>query len=87
MIGQREDHDWTSDLMSEDAALRGEAISDLRDMLLRGLAKSLSKQGRVDDAFLEDIVQDRLSITAWATPILAQWALISRRSRDSRPTS
>ena len=39
-------------------ALRDHAVGDLRDMLYRGLSKSLSKQGRVDDAFLDDIVQE-----------------------------
>jgi hypothetical protein len=44
MIAQRDDDNWTSDLASEDAALRESAVSDLRDMLLRGLAKSLSNK-------------------------------------------
>jgi hypothetical protein len=57
---QRDDHDWISDLASEDAVLRNDAVSDLRDMLFQGLSKSLSKHGRVDDAFLEDIVQEAL---------------------------
>ena len=58
MTAYRSDDEWTHDLASEDAALRDEAICDLRDMLCRGLSKSLSKGGRVDDAFLEDIVQE-----------------------------
>ena len=44
MTARRNDEDWTRDLASEDAALRDNAVGDLRDMLYRGLAKSLSKQ-------------------------------------------
>ena len=36
------------------------ALSDLRDALLRGLRRALSHRARVDDAFLEDVVQDSL---------------------------
>jgi RNA polymerase sigma-70 factor, ECF subfamily len=96
MIAQRVDDDWTSDLTSEDAALRGNAVSDLRDMLLRGLAKSLSKQGRVDDAFLEDTVQEasmkileklgdfegRSKFRTWAVTIAVRTAFSMMRKRD-----
>ena len=96
MIAQRDDDDWTSDLTSEDAALRGNAVGDLRDMLLRGLAKSLSKQGRVDDAFLEDIVQEasmkileklgnfegRSKFRTWAVTIAVRTAVSKMRKRD-----
>ena len=96
MIAQRVDDDWTSDLASEDAAMRGNAVSDLRDMLLRGLAKSLSKQGRVDDAFLEDTVQEasmkileklgdfegRSKFRTWAVTIAVRTAVSKMRKRD-----
>ena len=96
MIAQRDDDDWTSDLASEDAALREDAVSDLRDMLLRGLAKSLSKQGRVDDAFLEDTVQEasmkileklgdfegRSKFRTWAVTIAVRTAVSKMRKRD-----
>jgi RNA polymerase sigma-70 factor (ECF subfamily) len=96
MIAERDDHDWTSDLAAEDAALRGSAIGDLRDMLLRGLAKSLSKHGRVDDAFLEDIVQEaclkileklgdfqgRSKFRTWAVTIAVRTAVSKMRKRD-----
>jgi RNA polymerase sigma-70 factor, ECF subfamily len=36
------------------------ALSDLRDALLGGLRRALSHRARVDDAFLEDVVQDSL---------------------------
>jgi hypothetical protein len=42
MTARRNDDDWTSDLASDDVALRDDAVRDLRDMLCRGLAKSLS---------------------------------------------
>ena len=38
--------------------MHDDAVSDLRDALFRGLSRSLSKHGRVDDAFLEDVVQE-----------------------------
>ena len=96
MIAQREDNDWINDLASEDAALRESAVRDLRDMLLRGLAKSLSKQGRVDDAFLEDIVQEacikilekhgdfegRSKFRTWAVTIAVRTAVSKMRKRD-----
>jgi RNA polymerase sigma-70 factor (ECF subfamily) len=37
-----------------------EALSDLREALLRGLRKALSHRAGADDAFLEDVVQDAL---------------------------
>jgi RNA polymerase sigma-70 factor, ECF subfamily len=96
MIAQRDDDNWTSDLASEDVALRESAVSDLRDMLLRGLAKSLSKQGRVDDAFLEDTVQEasmkileklgdfegRSKFRTWAVTIAVRTAVSKMRKRD-----
>ena len=95
MTAQRDDHDWTSDLASEDAVLRNEAVSDLRDMLFRGLSKSLSKHGRVDDAFLEDIVQEasmkileklgdfegRSKFRTWAVTIAVRTAVSKMRNR------
>lgn len=96
MIAQRDDDNWTNDLASEDAVLRGNAICDLRDMLLRGLGRSLSKQGRVDDAFLEDIVQEaamkileklghfegRSKFRTWAVTIAVRTAVGKMRKRD-----
>jgi RNA polymerase sigma-70 factor (ECF subfamily) len=96
MIARRNDEDWTRDLASEDAALRDNAIGDLRDMLYRGLSKSLSKQGRVDDAFLDDIVQEaslkilgnlgafegRSKFRTWAVTIGVRTAIGKMRTRD-----
>lgn len=101
MIAQRDDKDWTSHLASEDAVLRASAIGDLRDMLLRGLAKSLPKRGKVDDAFLEDIVQEaaikileklgdfegRSKFRTWAVTIAVRTAVSKMRKRDWQSVS
>jgi RNA polymerase sigma-70 factor (ECF subfamily) len=96
MIIRRKDDQWVHDLQSKDAALRDEAVSDLRDMLCRGLAKSLSKNCRVDDAFLEDIVQEasikildkldgfegRSKFRTWAVTIAVRTAIGKMRRRE-----
>jgi RNA polymerase sigma-70 factor, ECF subfamily len=96
MTARRNDGEWTHDLASADAALRDHAVSDLRDMLIRGLSKSLSKTGRVDDAFLEDIVQEasmkiltklgafegRSAFRTWAVTIAVRTAVSKMRTRD-----
>jgi RNA polymerase sigma-70 factor (ECF subfamily) len=96
MTVRRDDGDWTSDLASEDRSLREDAVRDLRDMLLRGLAKSLTKYGRVDDAFLEDVVQEaslkileklgdfegRSRFRTWAVTIAVRTAVGKMRKRD-----
>ena len=96
MTARRNDDAWPSDLASEDTALRDDAVSDLRDMLCRGLSKSLSKNGRVDDAFLEDVVQDaclkileklstferRSKFRTWAVTIAVRTAVSKMRKRD-----
>jgi RNA polymerase sigma-70 factor, ECF subfamily len=96
MSAPRNDDDWTRDLASQDAALRDDAVSDLRDMLCRGLSKSLSKHGRVDDAFLEDVAQEacmkileklgafegRSKFRTWAVTIAVRTAISAMRKRD-----
>ena len=96
MTAHRNDEDWTRDLASEDAALREDAVRDLRDMLCRGLSKSLSKSGRADDAFLEDVVQEgcikileklsafegRSKFRTWAVTIAVRTAVSKMRKRD-----
>jgi RNA polymerase sigma factor (sigma-70 family) len=96
MTVRRDDDEWTSDLASEDSSLRDDAVNDLRDMLLRGLAKSLTKYGRVDDAFLEDVVQEasmkvlenlgefegRSRFRTWAVTIAVRTAVSRMRKRD-----
>lgn len=101
MGARREDDDWMSDLASADALLRDDALRDLRDLLLRGLAKSLSRSGRVDDAFLEDIVQEasmkileklgqfegRSRFRTWAVTIAVRTAVSKMRKRDWQSVS
>jgi RNA polymerase sigma-70 factor (ECF subfamily) len=96
MITRRTDEDWTRDLASADTALRDDAVRDLRDMLFRGLSRSLPKTGRVDDAFLEDIVQEssmkileklgtfegRSKFRTWAVTIAVRTAVSKMRKRD-----
>ena len=96
MTTWRNDGDWTADLASEDVAVRSDAIRDLRDMLYRGLSKSLSKGRGVDDAFLDDIVQEaslkileklgdfegRSKFRTWAVTIAVRTAVSKMRKRD-----
>ena len=96
MIARRNDDDWTADLASDDAALRDDAVRDLRDMLCRGLAKSLPNYGRIDDAFLEDVAQEacikileklaafegRSKFRTWAVTIAVRTAVSKMRKRD-----
>ena len=96
MTTRRNDDDWTGDLASDDAALRDDAVRDLRDMLCRGLAKSLPNYGRIDDAFLEDVAQEacikileklgafegRSKFRTWAVTIAVRTAISKMRKRD-----
>lgn len=96
MTARRNDDDWTSDLASEDMVLRDDAVRDLRDMLFRGLSKSLSRDHRIDDAFLDDIVQEaslkildklrdfqgRSKFQTWAVTIGVRTAVSKMRKRD-----
>ena len=96
MTARRNDDDWTRDLASEDAALRDDAVSDLRDMLCRGLAKSLSKMAESTTRFLEDVVQEacmkileklgafegRSKFRTWAVTIAVRTAVSKMRKRD-----
>lgn len=101
MTARRNDNNWTADLASEDLVLRNDALRDLRDMLYRGLCKSLSKGRRVDDAFLEDIVQEsslkilekvrdfegRSKFRTWAVTIAVRTAVSKMRKRDWQDVS
>ena len=101
MTAQRDDHNWTRDLASDVPVLRNDAVRDLRDMLFRGLSKSLPKHGRMDDAFLEDIVQEasmkileklgdfegRSKFRTWAVTIAVRTAVSKMRNREWRNVS
>lgn len=96
MTAWRNDGEWTHDLASAEGALRESAVGDLCDMLYRGLAKSLSMSGRVDDAFLDDVVQEaaikiltklesfegRSAFRTWAVTIAVRTAVSKMRVRD-----
>lgn len=96
MIARRQDGEWTHDLASADVVLRESAVSDLRDMLYRGLSKSLPRNGRVDDAFLDDIVQEasmkvlsklgafegRSAFRTWAVTVAVRTAVSKMRTRE-----
>ena len=50
-----------NDLWIEELGARREsALSDLREALLRSLHRALANQTRVDDSFLEDVVQESI---------------------------
>ena len=96
MLARRNDDDWTRDLASADAAVREDAVGDLRDMLIRGLSRSLSSSGRIDEAFVEDIVQEaslkileklggfqgRSKFRTWAVTIAVRTAISKMRKRE-----
>jgi RNA polymerase sigma-70 factor (ECF subfamily) len=96
MTTWRSDGNWTEDLGSDDIALRNDALGDLRDMLYRGLSKTLSKGRGVDDAFLDDIVQEssmkilgkladfqgRSKFRTWAVTIAVRTAISKMRKRE-----
>lgn len=93
---RRSDDDWLTELTSDDEAIRDAALVDLGDMLLRGLSASMSKRGKVDDAFLEDVAQeaslkilDKLSsferrskFRTWAVTIAVRTAVSNMRRRE-----
>lgn len=101
MNARRNDEDWKRDLASDDGESRDDAIRDLCDMLHRGLSKSLSKGGRVDDAFLEDVVQEaslkvldnfrhfegRSKFQTWAVTVAVRTAISKMRRRDWQAVS
>jgi RNA polymerase sigma-70 factor, ECF subfamily len=98
MTARRGDNDeaWINDLRSNDLMVRDDAARDLGDMLRRGLGKALSKRGRIDEAFLDDVCQDacikiidnlgtfagRSKFRTWAVTIAVHTALSSMRKRD-----
>lgn len=96
MSARRNDDDWMTDLVSDMGTVRDDAVRDLRDMLVRGLSQSLSKDRRIDDAFLDDIVQEsslkileklrgfegRSKFRTWAVTIAVRTAVSKMRKRD-----
>ena len=95
MRAPRDNASWIRDLRAC-GPVQAEALADLRELLLRGLAKSFQARGAVEQAFVEDIVQqalvhilDRLDqfqgrsrLTTWAMAIAVRLAMSAlRRTR------
>ena len=90
----RDNATWLAELGAENSE-RASALADLREALLRGLRRALSGRSRVDDAFLEDAVQDALvrildrldqfagrsRFVTWATSIAIHVAMSDLRRR------
>lgn len=90
----RENAAWIATL-GQNGSERDQALTDLRDSLLRNLRKALSRYPRVDDSFLEDAVQDgilrileklsqfegRSQFLTWATSIAIRVAMTELRRR------
>jgi RNA polymerase sigma-70 factor (ECF subfamily) len=58
-VMSRDNEAWLNDLR-DGAPKQHEALSDLREALIRGLRRALSAWPAADDAFVEDAVQDSL---------------------------
>ena len=94
MRAPRDNDTWMRDLRAR-GNVQVEAITDLRRLLLRGLAKSFQARGEVDQAFLEDVVQQALvhildnldqfqgrsRFTTWAMAIAVRLAMSALRRK------
>ncbi len=96
----RNDETWLTRL-SSGGPDQEEALSDLRDTLLRGLRRTFSSRALADDSFLEDAVQDSLvrildrlqqfegrsRFLTWATSIAIRVAMSELRRRHWKDVS
>lgn len=96
----RNDETWLTRL-SSGGPDQEEALSDLRDTLLRGLRRTFSGRALADDSFLEDVVQDSLvrildrlqqfegrsRFLTWATSIAIRVAMSDLRRRHWKDVS
>lgn len=94
MRAAKDNDTWLRDLRAL-GNVQTEAITDLRGLLLRGLAKSFQARGDVDQAFLEDVVQQamvnildhleqfqgRSRFTTWAMTIAVRLAMSELRRK------
>jgi RNA polymerase sigma factor (sigma-70 family) len=94
MRAPRESDTWLRDLKAS-GQVQAEAITDLRGFLLRGLTKSFQARGGLDQAFLEDVVQQALvhildhleqfqgrsQFTTWAMTITVRLAMSALRRK------
>ena len=90
----RDNDTWLRDLQAC-GRVQAEAITDLRGFLLRGLTRSFQARGDVDQAFLEDMVQQALvhilahleqfqgrsRFTTWAMAIAVRLAMSALRRK------
>jgi RNA polymerase sigma-70 factor (ECF subfamily) len=96
----RDNEGWITDL-SQPGPQRDQALADLRVLLVRGLGYALSDRPGVDEALLEDFVQDALlkilaaldtfrgesRFTTWAQKIAMRVALTELRRQRWRDVS
>src|SRR6266849_5860737 len=94
MRALRENASWIRDLRAC-GPVQAEAITDLRGLLLRGLATSFQAHGDTDQAFVEDVVQQALvhildhldqfqghsRFTTWAMAIAVRLAMSALRRK------
>jgi len=94
MRAPRDNAIWMRDLLAC-GPVQAEALTDLRGLLLRGLVKSLQGRGDIDQAFVEDIVQQALvhildhleqfqgrsRFTTWAMAIAVRLAMSALRRK------
>ena len=94
MHAPRENASWIRDLRAC-GPVQAEAITDLRGLLLRGLAKSFQVRGDIDQAFVEDVVQQALvhildhleqfqgrsRFTTWAMAVAVRLAMSALRRK------
>ena len=94
MRAPRENASWIRALRAC-GPVQAEAITDLRELLLRGLAKSFQPRGALDQAFVEDVVQQALvhildhldqfqgrsQFTTWAMAITVRLAMSALRRK------
>jgi len=92
MRAPRENASWIRDLRAC-GPVQAEALTDLRGLLLRGLATSFQARGDTDQAFVEDVVQQALlhilnhldqfqgrsRFTTWAMAIAVRLAMSALR--------
>ncbi len=95
-----EDQDWLERLRSSDNQVRDDAISQLRELLLRGLSRSLtnrygqpfSAEDVVQDALLKilqslDQFEGRSKFTTWAMTVATRVGISSLRRKYHRDVS
>jgi RNA polymerase sigma factor (sigma-70 family) len=94
------DDNWM-DRLNGDSGEREAALVDLRDALVRGLRKAFANRPRLDDAFIQDAVQDALlrildhldqfegrsRFLTWATAIAIRVAMDELRRRRWKDVS